>query len=98
MLVNEKQTFLHVVLNIIECIIRNEMKILQSLLTLMVSLILLSIFWPLFVFLVIVMGVYFVLIKSRLQKSYSTNQTQYTSHPQDPNVIDVEVVSEKEEL
>ncbi len=74
------------------------MRILQTLAVLFLSILLLVTLWPLFVFLVIVMIIYWIIIKNRVLKAVNDindlNQTQSSTNP---NVIDVEIVEERKE-
>ncbi len=57
--------------------------------------------WPVFVFLVIVFIIYFIVIKNRMTQAmndiHEMNQDSKHERPSDPNVIDVEVLDEREE-
>lgn len=76
------------------------MKALQTLLILMFSILLLVTLWPLFVFLVVIMSIYWIIIKNRIQKAatdmheMNNNQTQQGTRNKD--AIDVEIVDERE--
>ena len=83
-----------------ECYNKSIMKALQTLLILMFSILLLVTLWPLFVFLVVIMSIYWIIIKNRIQKAASDihemneNQTQQSTRNKD--AIDAEIVDERE--
>ncbi len=76
------------------------MRLIQSLLVLLFSIVLLMTLWPLFVFLVIVFVIYWIMIKNRVQqamKDVNQMNDEYKQKSDNPNIIDVEVLDEREE-
>lgn len=76
------------------------MRLIQNLLVLVLSIVLLMTLWPLFVFLMIILVIYWIVIKNRVQKAAqdinNMNQSYNQTHS-NPDIIDVEVLDEREE-